>query len=353
MTTREAGHRIAPLQAVRALAALAIAVSHFHNQYLQVGKDNTFGFFGIGVDVFFVTSGFIMLHLSWDDFGAAGAPIRFFRRRLARIVPLYWLCTTAFLIHILAFQSFELTHKSWVLYFSSLAFIPMTSNPFLEVGWTLNFEMYFYLVFAICLGFPRRIALLVLFAALTSLIVAGKYFGLSLPLRFWANPIVFEFLLGAALAIVYRRAVLVPLWLLLPVTAVAFIMAYLAYFAPGPLVPAITPENRPIVWGAAATCMVACALFVGIPVPIWIERVGDASYAIYLVHALILYASLEMIGRLYAFHLIVVPTRNWLFICGLVAITVLVSLAIHTWFEKPLTRWLNSLGGAEDQAAHP
>jgi peptidoglycan/LPS O-acetylase OafA/YrhL len=52
----------------------------------------------IGVDLFFVISGFIMVYTTWDDFGAPGSSIRFFARRLIRIAPLYWIATALLII---------------------------------------------------------------------------------------------------------------------------------------------------------------------------------------------------------------------------------------------------------------
>ena len=335
--------RIAPLQGLRAIASIAIAFAHFHNQFLQVGNDNTMGFLAIGVDVFFVTSGFIMLHIAWGDFGSAAASWEFLRRRLARIVPLYWACTTVFLIYILDTQTLEQVGTNWQHYFASLAFIPIRATPFLGVGWTLNFEMFFYVCFAACLLLPRAAGLACLAIGFVAFVIIQNRFAFGPPVQYWASAMIFEFLAGVGLAVLYRY-VRPPAWLLVTLLIVTSGIAYLSYSDPMFGIPKFNGALRPLIWGAASVSAVACAIFIRLPMPRWLSLMGDASYAIYLIHPLMLYAALEFIGRMYAFHGINVPNRNWPFALGLLGLTIGLSIVIHLAAERPLMRWLNSLG---------
>ena len=82
------------VQVLRAFAALSVCAVHFNAVSLMLaGRGNgrlvLYPMAG-GVDLFFVISGFIMVYASEDLFGTADGPEIFLGRRLARIVPLYW-----------------------------------------------------------------------------------------------------------------------------------------------------------------------------------------------------------------------------------------------------------------------
>ena len=104
-----------------------------------------------------------MVHISRQSFGKRGASADFLRRRIIRIVPLYWLATVA------AFISHKIwathgAHAGWMDLAYSLAFIPYLSGedgwyPILPGGCTLNYEMMFYMVFSLGLTLPRKLAL--------------------------------------------------------------------------------------------------------------------------------------------------------------------------------------------------
>ncbi len=88
----------------------------------------------------------------------------------------------------------------------SLFFIPYLNfanehRPVLPVGWTLDFEMFFYALFAMCLIFRRTIGSVLLFAAFGAVFLIGRDPGRPTPLAIWADPIIFEFLLGFGIAL--------------------------------------------------------------------------------------------------------------------------------------------------------
>ncbi|MBA4334995.1 MAG: hypothetical protein C0420_08825, partial [Methylobacterium sp.] len=96
---------ILPIQVLRALAAFMVAVHHVQPDAAVLARLAGQPFAGsdllpwmAGVDIFFVVSGFIMVHASASLFDRPGAPALFLKRRLVRIVPLYWAATTLFLL---------------------------------------------------------------------------------------------------------------------------------------------------------------------------------------------------------------------------------------------------------------
>src|SRR5690606_35064881 len=101
-----------------------------------------------GVDLFFVISGFIMVHVSRNQFARPGAPLDFVRRRLVRIVPLYWTMTTLMVAVVLLLpQSVDTATADPRQWIASYLFIPFERasdgmmRPVLGLGWSLNYEM--------------------------------------------------------------------------------------------------------------------------------------------------------------------------------------------------------------------
>ncbi|UUZ73584.1 acyltransferase [Polaromonas sp. P1(28)-8] len=202
-------------------------------------------------------SGFVMAMSTRTPSSGSAARVAaawiFMKRRLLRIAPLYWFYTLLKAALLLALptlasrSSVESGHLA-----ASLLFIPATSpwgfiQPTLPVGWTLNFEMLFYAVFALALalGAPRiRFCLLVFLA----IFLAGSYIPGSVPLAFYANSIVFEFILGVCIAQVL---------LLGPTVAPA--MGPFAMIAGAALMFAVggdAPVDRLFTWGLGAALVV-------------------------------------------------------------------------------------------------
>src|SRR3954453_23077189 len=147
-----------------------------------------------GVDVFFVISGFIMVHASARLFGAPDGGRIFLARRVARIVPIYWAVTTLYLAIALAGPEFlNREFLDWPYVVASYLFVPVTRpdglvQPLYGLGWTLNYELFFYASFAVALavGPSRRHAVLGLGAVFAGLVLTGRALApLPQPLGFW------------------------------------------------------------------------------------------------------------------------------------------------------------------------
>jgi len=213
------------LQALRALAATMVVLFH---AYVHLDVRNIIA--GIsalvdagraGVDIFFVISGFIMVYISRDSFGKPGASRDFIIRRTIRVVPVYWFYT--FLIATILYmlpqlfsegKSFSLEHLV-----ASLLFVPWQNSigdikPVLNVGWTLNFEMYFYLLFALMLPLKQQLFLpllsLVMLCGATAGFTGGPYPTL---LHVVTSPMLIEFLTGCFIGSWYIRCHETPKYL--------------------------------------------------------------------------------------------------------------------------------------------
>ena len=337
---------IVSIQALRAVAAISVALVHFNAVALMlVGTADAplvLNPLASGVDLFFVISGFVMVYSSEPLFAAPGGSTTFFMRRLARIVPLYWL-TTAIAIPLMSLP------VTWGTVVQSYFFIPYLQpngnmQPLHGVGWTLNFEMFFYLTFAVALFLPRRIAVPLLSAVLCGAVILGSLLSPSFaPLRYWSDPIILEFVFGMLIALVYRQQrTLFPMW-----ARLCIIMASAAtvwFFAPHP------PSGyRALEWGCPAAMIVAASVlgrqkvWSGLTATIAI-KFGDASYSIYLIHPLVGAAifllwryNLGYLGDLD--HRVVFIGRFAFMVAGFVFMIVL-SMATYRYLEKPVTAFI-------------
>ena len=208
-------NRLESVQILRAVAAMGVVFTHAitrvsttfpgaegHSLFTSRRGQLTVG--DAGVDLFFVISGFIMLQVHWRDLGVRGTPLRFMSRRILRIVPIYWLLTTVALVFQIFAPSVFTTHFKgidiwWIV--GSYLFLPIpipgsTISPLVGVGWTLNYEMFFYFVFSLMLLFQRRNGLALLFLGFGSLVAFGIPFQTTNPvIGFFTNWLLLDFLL--------------------------------------------------------------------------------------------------------------------------------------------------------------
>lgn len=286
MTTDPPPGRILSLQVLRFAAASCVIALHVWQVVSgtpngqDVGLVGTFGPFG--VDVFFVLSGFI---IATTAPGRAGG--LFLRRRLIRIVPLYWLLTLVMMA--LLARAGMLTARPLL---ASALFIPtLHAEPYIVVGWTLCYEMLFYSAVAAVLLRPRWgwgwIAMLGLYAAasLARPLVGGPL------LQFIGSPLIAEFLAGVLIARAPRSAL--AAWLA-GAAAVAALgaLAVSGYqgVATAPAFAGSGDWRRVLVYGGPAALLVYSAVQLDLRGRVWraLAYLGDASYAAYLVHVLVL-----------------------------------------------------------------
>ena len=339
------------VQVLRGLSATSVLMAHAAGMLIYGGvplalPNVEWGAFG--VDVFFVISGFVIAHASVPLFGRAGSVLPFLRRRVVRVVPLYWLACVVFALVSAPYgePSGELRREAWET-LRSMLFIPGAdgSTALLPTGWTLFYEMAFYLCFACALPFRRRPALLGLGLALTGLGIAGSAGLLPERVSCVASLQVLEFVAGLALAEAHLAGWRVPRRL-----GLAIACATLAYvIARAPHMDGWTAW-RGLVWGIPATLIVgSLALASGGPrsaVRDALERLGDASYAIYLAHFPLFWG----IGLAFGWWARSGPHAAQAYAVALVVVGLPACLAVHRIVEVPLTRWLRGLSAPSTAA---
>lgn len=266
------------IQYLRAAAAIAVVLFHAAE---KLGYSFTIG--AVGVDVFFVVSGFIMWVVAERR---CPTPVSFLRGRIRRIVPVYWMATAVMIAGgvVGLFPNLRLS-IGHVL--ASFLFVPARSPsngeiwPVLVQGWTLNYEMFFYVVFAVALFLPRQWRFLAVGALFAALVVVGQMFSSdNLFLVTYTRPIILEFVAGMAVGILWlqRR---VPGRL----TAVLLVTAGIGGFA---LIHLLGLPFGTWTCGPLATALVlgvvsleASGVVARAALPAFL---GDASYSIYLWH---------------------------------------------------------------------
>jgi exopolysaccharide production protein ExoZ len=308
-----------------------------------------------GVDLFFVISGLIIVYTTSQKPTPA---LTFFSHRIARIVPIYWLLTiVVFAIALVAPNLFQGTHATPGQLAKSLLFIPDQRadgrvEPLLFVGWTLNFEMFFYLVFTVGLTFRRRLTgVLASVAFLVVLVIAGLVFRPTGVLAaFYSRPIMLEFgfgmLIGLALPIMPAQLPAAAKIGLVVLTAVALITIAIS--------PVVFPTGSSVICnGLPAAIAVASAAALeragwAIRNPILVG-LGAASYSIYLIHPFVTQV-VQKVGH--AMHVQGLKAIGLLIICfGAVAV---VGTLVYRLIEKPLSiqarKLLETLNGSKAQA---
>jgi exopolysaccharide production protein ExoZ len=323
------------LQALRAYAALPVVL--FHTGFMITGI-HKIGIFG--VHMFFVLSGYLIASICATD------PYAFLRRRIIRIVPSYWLMTL--LLYCVAAQFPYLMSATQALpleLLKSLFFIPyMKSNglfqPILFVGWTINYEICFYVVMALSVFLIKRRASLLATAILLSIMgVSSLFADKSGIARFYSDPIICEFILGL---IVYYCVHAVPKALVLrlkyPLTAVMLVALFsLPLIEAFDLFPSLSlviqfgPLSFLLIWSSCLLALSGNDLRYGILV-----LIGDASYTLYLVHPYIEMALDRIVAKYFPiFHIATV--FGCLFA---VAVAIAASIVLYLKVEKPTLSFL-------------
>lgn len=343
---------IVAVQVLRGVAALAVALLHLQPELRLRGlSDAWFPPLPLeaGVDIFFVISGFVIVYASDRLFGRPGVAFPFLKRRIGRIAPLYWL-TTLLVLAVLLIRP-ELMRTAIAtpeLVAASFLFIPWprpdgNMQPIYSLGWTLNYEMFFYVLFAMALALrlPRRQTIFAVAAVLLALTVLGRLEpALPQPLAFWTSLLMLEFALGMALGLARLEGLTLPLPARLVLVAAG--IGLLITIGGDGL--ARTDLNMLLIAAASACLVAGCGLSPGQSrakageptsgVARLAEGFGDASYAIYLLHPFAIRGTLLLMDKA-GLPPLLGPAGITL---AALATTCIVALLSYRFVERPLTR---------------
>lgn len=303
------------IQALRGIAAMMVMI--YHKREVLNTNSVPFGefFFGaaaMGVDLFFIVSGFIMVlvnqRVSVKESNIKSA-WHFFVNRITRILPLYYFVIVLF--YLLVWQGFSFFHdqKSLEQIGKSFLFIPLEFKnpaPFygyaaITVGWTLNYEMFFYGLLTISLLFGKYkywiFSIIIGILLLGAPLLFGKAISFDAHhhyhftygyLNLMSNPIVWDFVMGMMLGFWYANKK--PhwnkevYWFLLIVFSIWNALNLFAKWNAG---------HGVTHWAFPISGLVASLVFYenqyGIKVPKWLLFMGKISFSLYLLHPVVQY----------------------------------------------------------------
>jgi exopolysaccharide production protein ExoZ len=349
------------LQVLRGVAALLVVWHHLkYSLGVSSAKVSEIAVLAtnlgaIGVDIFFVVSGFVIamtasrLGRDWRSFLAS---------RIARIVPLYFTLSTFMLLRG-AGAHFFLHGQGWPEFhsiFNSYFFIPLLdtdsfTSPLCANGWTLSFEMWFYLGFGLLItraggNLAGRIfpALMLCGVALTTFFYSSENWFLP---KFLFHPLTLEFSAGCLLFHVRNWLGKIS-FILMCLLASVFLFFASRHEQLGLHMQVLTSSTlgfeRAGIWGGFAVCLVGIVTQLDLKTPFaWPKLpllLGDASYSIYLITPIVLTPTAMLVHSLKHFHFLAadVPTEiisGFFYLAG----TLIGGVLLWKYFEFPATQW--------------
>ena len=313
------------LQYLRAFAAIIVVMFHI------IGTANFYDFYpkyfnmmggwgASGVHIFFVLSGFVMLHSLLNQERSA---LIFIKSRLIRIVPIYWFVTflvvLSFVITPSSFINRENPNILWIA--ESMFFLSGFISekwPVLAVGWTLELEMLFYIVFGLSLLLSKwNQRYLFNFIVLVSIAILIDSF------------IIFEFIFGMFAAFIYNNynlsqlkglfLAIIGFFLLLSSMSNSYNFHYLLY------------------WGLPSSMIVLGLSYSKQYHFLFLKHLGDASYSLYLIHVLVISIFYKTINSLSIF------INNDLLAIFCLLLCIIASLILYIFIERPITKYIKSI----------
>jgi exopolysaccharide production protein ExoZ len=335
--------RIESLQWLRALAAMMVLIGHVLEEaahYRGIGAGAAALPWTRGVDVFFVISGVVIALAGQRHAGSTSGAGAFLVRRVIRVVPLYWMFTTLMVAAlVVAPGGVKETELDPGQIAASYLFLPYERHdgriaPVLSLGWTLNYEMFFYLLAAVALAWRWPRAAGILTGLLLALALAGWLFAPeTTAARFWTGSILLEFGFGVLIALWWQRhghrhrPKIAGVLFLSGVAALVLLHGSGLPRFLGAGLPAGMMVAGPVLFlsrGGGAAGRIGVAL-------------GDASYALYLSHRFVLrLATLALLPLMPA-----TGTGLWLFVALVTLTATGLSLLVFRHIERPVLALLN------------
>ena len=333
----QASDKLWAIQALRGVAALMVALMHVAGFASRSGVEASIQFKAfmqnighVGVDIFFVISGFIVYKILERE----NDMVNFAIKRVARIYPLYLVIV---LITVIYYYNVGFMAPIRDLLGNLWALTLIKSSSILGVSWTLVFEIHFYLVAALAILFKgqARTALLLWTVAhvAVTILIQQKF----LPSYRFFNPIALEFVFGIYVGFLADRF-RIPFPKLL--IAIGFALPFVANFYFDALPTIGRGYNRPLLWGLPSALMLLGAIEIskrGSGHANVFSYVGDISYSVYMWHWLVA----TIVYRNFPVKIDTV-LEFMLYICITLSFVIVVSHFSFKWLEKPSNAFASS-----------
>lgn len=355
------------IQFLRAVAVILIVYASSIDLTAQFGKSYQQSFYylrqlgNIGIDLFFVISGFVITYVA-SNYSGSKEGLQFLQKRFFRINPIYYIASILFF----GVQYFKIwatdSLNGFLLKFNSIPglvdtlwVVPTSDSlshfkPYLLAGWSLSFAWLFYILFFIVILTRVRNKMIALLSVIGLLIIAGYLIKpTDLRLTFITNAIMLEFLLGVAICQLYLHVKRIPKYIpiLLLLTGMAWYIALIFYnygtiWAMPLIMNGSLSLNRFLLWGIPNGCIIAGCVFLeknGLLNRVWNNKVsnliGDASYSIFLIH-LTVFTLLHVLYK--HINTLLLPDIG---IIVQIIIAVGIGIIFYWYGERSLLKWLH------------
>jgi len=321
------------IQYMRAIAALLVVVHHAIGKGTQYTSTSSFNWFTVGevgVDLFFIISGYIMCHtVDSKDINF----ISFIKARIRRIIPLYWVLTTMALVIYLLFPDKVNSAGGGTNIIHSYTLFPVQENYLISNGWTLSYEFFFYILFAFGLSLTGKFRLLLPVTLIMMLVALGNFdYSNSTFYNFITNPLLLEFSFGILIFYLFKT--------IQPSIFIGILLVGLSLIL-------ITLVNifEPNISRVVRYGIPALIFFIGMKslepifkrdkkekINILFEMIGNSSYSLYLSHPFALVISSIILDKLGLTNI------SFLFITLLVIASIIAGHICYLLLEKNLGR---------------
>jgi len=354
-------NKLLSLQFLRCVAVILVIHAHAIDSQMSINIGDSFqqnfyflkDFGAIGVDIFFVLSGFI-ISLGAKKYLRLHGFRDFLVKRLIRILPIYWiatLITIAFSIFTANTSSLTSVNSPSRYFLKSFILLPLFDGEYfrdtiLVQAWTLSFELFFYIVIATFILSKSKYIVVISLSFITLLVVAGTIMSPSnVMFKFVSNPINLEFVFGCIIGIIYSSKARISyifsvglISLALTMLASTLIMGYGDIASHESIVNGNLPLTRLLMWGIPCSLLVASLVFLE---PYFIKYIpsililtGDASYSIYLTQ----YLSLRIFTEVWKGFNLGQPD---IFIVASIVFSLFIGIIFYFLIEKRLVNYLN------------
>ena len=333
------------IQALRGLASCMVVLYHSSEAWSNVARSDAshaWSAGSTGVDIFFVISGFVMAFASLGKVQGSAAAAVFMKRRIIRVMPLYWIVTASVLLHSLLHlvrRGQPLIKVTPAQIIESLLLLPYNSSasPIVGHAWTLSYEMFFYVCLA-AMVLLRKSSVLALTTLMICLVGLGQFRTATWPeATAILSPWLLEFTAGLWIGHGAKKLWSLP-------TGVSAVMASAGLLGLW-FVPLSTAAPQRILHAVCAVMLVQAAVALerksGPSVPVWALLIGDASYSIYLLHPFLLGGMGKVLLRLG----LIAPFRERLLdeltmVTVCCAVAIILGIILHKTVEYPVNRYL-------------
>lgn len=337
------------IQWLRGIAALLVTLVHGSNEVNKIFPSSLIFIphnFVIGVDLFFIISGFIMVYTTRKYEKGWQSSLLFIKKRFIRVVPIYWLYSLLAIFSVTLLSKYmsnpavDIGHIVKSLFFIP-EYYPNTDSiqPILRVGWTLNYEMYFYALFSLSLLITSKYRvvltsaffLFIFFLSLTSDNVLA---------RFYSNNIIFEFILGMLIAKIFSNEKLKFLFIGYRSFILFFSLSVISYSI---LVGGNDVNDigcRGLQFGIPAAALFISFLSLDSIIAKGISAsnilfnvmssLGDSSYTQYLAHMFCIVGMNVIVKKLFAID----AAYAWPYFIAVIIFTILISHMLYLFIEK-------------------